>query len=172
MSHYALNVQVIRKTKFAQGLYTTEQLDRKWEGFDKDAVVRACAHHSPHCALHLCLPLQKSMHSLRNPSVLGTRSCAERRIARLQGKDAASANKVAFLDDLHRVLEDCLQQTFDCSAKQIVRGKDPVGANRLLQNLARAGHVLALDGAAAVQVRDVCSLKQPVGACDGVAKRT
>jgi hypothetical protein len=33
-------VQVLKKTKFAPGMFTSEELDRKWEGYDKDKVVR------------------------------------------------------------------------------------------------------------------------------------
>lgn len=35
---------------------------------------------------------------------------------------------------------------------QVLRGKDAAGANRLLQNLAKASHILQLDGLEAVQV--------------------
>lgn len=32
-------LQVLKKTKFAPGIFTKEEMDRKWEGYDKDAVV-------------------------------------------------------------------------------------------------------------------------------------
>lgn len=109
-----------------------------------------------HCRFVQPCPLPKRTTHTRTCGCIAAKlliACTLRVWPVAQGKDAASANKVAFLSDLHRVLEECLDQPFECSAKQIVRGKDPEGANRLLQNLARAGHVLQLDGAAAVQVR-------------------
>lgn len=32
-------VQVLKKTKFAPGMFTKEEMDRKWEGYDKDKAV-------------------------------------------------------------------------------------------------------------------------------------
>jgi sugar/nucleoside kinase (ribokinase family) len=72
------------------------------------------------------------------------------------------ANKTKFLSDILAVVSDCLQEAVDCNVKQVLKGKDAEGANRLLQNLAKAADILHLDGVEAVQVS---TMPNPVS-CD------
>jgi hypothetical protein len=65
----------------------------------------------------------------------------------------ATANKTKFLTDILAVVSDCLQEAIECNVKQVLKGKDAEGANRLLQNLAKAADILHMDAAEAVQVR-------------------
>jgi hypothetical protein len=36
-------VQILKKTGFADGLFEPRELDKKWEGYEKDKVVSRCA---------------------------------------------------------------------------------------------------------------------------------
>jgi hypothetical protein len=73
----------------------------------------------------------------------------------IQGKEEANINKTRFLTDILAVVGDCLNEQIQCNVKHVLRGKDPEGANRLLQNLAKAADMLHMDGAEAVQVSNV-----------------
>jgi hypothetical protein len=37
--HTVRDFQILKKTGFANGLYSAQQLDRKWEGFEREIVV-------------------------------------------------------------------------------------------------------------------------------------
>ena len=62
------------------------------------------------------------------------------------------ANKTKFLASIMAAVSDCLGDAVECNVKQVLKGKDPEGANRLLQNLAKAADTPQSDGMQAVQV--------------------
>lgn len=99
--------------------------------------------HDTSCSLDGDLHLLERAHNLH----------PEPHLVRLQGKDEANTNKTKFLSDLLAVVADCVGEDVECNVKQVLRGKDAEGANRLLQNLAKAAGVT--DGADVVQVRGV-----------------
>eukprot|EP00892_Ulva_mutabilis_P005386 jgi/Ulvmu1/3219/UM015_0260.1 len=67
------------------------------------------------------------------------------------GKDA-NQNRRKFLSDMLMVVSHSLDEDIHCDVKEVLRGRNPEGANKLLQNLAKAAHILQLDGSEAVQV--------------------
>ena len=62
------------------------------------------------------------------------------------------ANKTKFLASIMAAVSDCLGEAVECNVKQVLKGKDPEGANRLLQHFAKAADMPRSDGMQAVQV--------------------
>lgn len=71
----------------------------------------------------------------------------------MQDKDQAVANKTHFLTTVLDAAGQATGQHVNCNVKHVLRGKDPEGANRLLQALAEAAHSSRQGGVAAVKVR-------------------
>ena len=137
-------------------MFSVEELDKRWDGYDKDKVVSfdslhaecftyavlASANWNPYACC--CIPFAFVWHGELD---------GQRTIAVLQGKDEAMVNKTKFLASILSIVNESLQEEVVCNVKHILKGKDPEGANRLLQNLAKATNVSNMDGMDAVQVR-------------------
>lgn len=72
--------QVLKKTKFAPGIFTNEELDRKWDGYDKEKVVCDFVKHGEAgSGLHQCynrcaVPAGKGCSKPEQAKVLGRRT--------------------------------------------------------------------------------------------------
>ena len=89
----------------------------------------------------------------------------------VQDKDQAAANKAMFLTQLGDAVMQATGQPVDCNVKQVLRGKDPEGANRLLQALAVAASSRQA-GASAMQVQPAGCHEQAPDQATSVAPRS
>lgn len=92
-------VQILRKTNFATGLYSEQQLDRKWDGYDKEKVVWFVG-----VSWLVCL-------DGKSVTLGGMRG--------LQGKDA-NQNRRKFLSDILAVVNHSLDEEIHCDIKEVM----------------------------------------------------